>query len=335
MPALSVIIVNYRSAHYILNCLRSAFRYESAVAFEWIVVDNFSGDNSHDLIIDEFPQVKWIQMNYNAGFARANNEGIRQSASNIFLLLNPDTIIIDDAVKNCLKKFLESEHIACSVQLLNENRTPQITGNFFMVGGLNHLLPLPYTGNIMRYFAVKAGAKKTNIPKVNHEEKVDWINGAFMMVKKAAAEKAGLFDEDFFLYAEEIEWCSRLIKFGSIAVYGSMHIIHLQGETINAETTSTDKGYANLYNKKGLQLMVSNNVRIRKQFGAFWFIIHLLAYTFTVPVFFVAGFLHVLIGKEKPASFSYKFSGYFVNVCRLWVLSYKILRNRAYFYKML
>ncbi len=335
MPALSVIIVNYRSAKYILQCLRSAFQFQSANKFEWIVVDNDSGDNSFALITREFPAVKWIQMGYNAGFARANNEGIRRASSDILLLLNPDTIIINDAIQLCLEKFSVSNHVACSVQLLNEDGTSQITGNFFMTGGLNHLLPLPYTGKILSFIALQGGAKKTNVPKASVEQKVDWINGAFMMVKKESAERSGFFNEDFFLYAEEIEWCSRLVKIGSIIVYGDLHIIHLQGETINAETATTDKGYTNLHDRKGLQLMVSNNLRIRKQYGIFWFVIHLLGYTFTIPIFLLLGFISVLLGKEKWPLFSSSFTGFVINVSRLWLLSFKIISNKPYFYKML
>jgi GT2 family glycosyltransferase len=141
-------------------------------------------------------------MGYNAGFARANNEGIRQSKEEVVLLLNPDTIILDDAIERCCHRFLSSSHIACSVQLLNTDKSPQITGNFFMKGGLNHLLPLPYLGALLRKIAFAVKVKKTNVAAASAEENVDWINGAFMMVKKTAIEEAGMFDEDFFLYSE-------------------------------------------------------------------------------------------------------------------------------------
>jgi GT2 family glycosyltransferase len=85
-------------------------------------------------------------MDYNSGFARANNAGILQSKSDIVLLLNPDIIIVDDCIRKCLEKFIIDSAIACSVQLVNPNGSPQITGNYFMKGGLNHLLPLPYLG---------------------------------------------------------------------------------------------------------------------------------------------------------------------------------------------
>ena len=127
---LSVIIVNYRSASLIGECIASATQFESARNFEWIIVDNDSADDSKETILSRFPFVKWIAMDYNAGFARANNEGIRQSNGSVVLLLNPDTIILNDAIDKCFKRFMQSGYVAGSVQLLNADRTPQITGSF-------------------------------------------------------------------------------------------------------------------------------------------------------------------------------------------------------------
>jgi glycosyltransferase involved in cell wall biosynthesis len=310
-------------------------QFSSALNFEWIIVDNQSNDTSKEQIISKFPFVRWIEMNYNAGFARANNEGIRQSKGEVVVLLNPDTIILDDAINKCYQKFIQSPYVACSVQLLNADKTPQITGNFFMKGGLNHLLPLPYMGALLRKIAFAAKVKKTNIAEAAAEEKVDWINGAFLMVKKSAIEKAGMFDEDFFLYSEEIEWCSRLRKTGELCVYGDIATIHLQGETINRATSTGDKGYFNLFDKKGLQLMVSNHVRIRKQFGIGWFLFHLFMHTVEIPIFSFCSIIDNLIHAKNPFANMSMVEGFTNNVMKLWALSPKIISNKSYFYKML
>ncbi len=102
-------------------------------------------------------------MNYNSGFARANNEGIRNANGESILLLNPDTIIEDNAIEKCYYAFNESNYVACGVQLLNVDRTPQISGNYAMKGGLNYLLPLPFTGNILKFFASIFNVKKPNV----------------------------------------------------------------------------------------------------------------------------------------------------------------------------
>lgn len=333
--ALSVIIVNYNSVQDILNCLKSAFQYSSAAAFEWIVVDNNSTDNSKEILTAHFPVVKWIEMGYNAGFARANNEGIRQSSGDVVLLLNPDTIILEDSINKCYQRFDSSPYVAASVQLLNEDLSPQITGNFFMKGGLNHLLPLPYLGALLRTIAFAAKVKKTNVQQAAAEQKVDWINGAFLMVKKSAIEKAGLMDEDFFLYHEEIEWCYRLGKTGELCVYGDLHAIHLQGESVNKATQTNDKGYTNLFDKKGLQLMVSQHLRIRKQFGVAWFLFHLFIHTGEIPIFFLCSVIDNIFHYRNPFKHWHLIKGFTKNVFKLWRLTPVILENKPHFYKML
>lgn len=335
MPVdLSIIIVNYKSPLLIVDCIRSIKAQTSQISYEIIVADNFSNDNSEDLICSSFPGTKWLQMNYNAGFARANNAAIRVSKASVVLLLNPDTIVIAKAIEKCYLQFISSAYVACGVQLINPDNTPQISGNFFMKGGLNHLLTLPYLGRVLRQLAFAVKVKKTNVQQAGAEEKVDWINGAFLMVKKTAIEKAGLLDEDFFLYAEEIEWCSRLRKTGELSVYGNLNVVHLQGETINKETETSDKGYTNLYDKKGLQLMVSNHLRIRKQFGAGWFIFHLIMFTIDIPVFALCSFTFNLFKRKNAFRDIKKILGFSKNVVKTWLLVPAMLSKKPHFYKM-
>lgn len=332
---LSIIIVNYRSAAYILNCIRSAVQFDSANNFEWLVVDNDSKDNSKDQICSQFPFVKWIDMGYNAGFARANNEGIRQSSGDVYLLLNPDTLILNNAIENSFLKLIASNNIACGVQLLYEDHSIQISGSYFMKGGINHLLPIPYWGNFLKIIAKALNTQKPGVEQVSEEVKVDWISGAYLMVKKESVQKAGLMDEDFFLYAEEVEWCSRLGKLGNLVLYGSIQIIHLLGESIKDSTGTDDKTYANLFDKKGLQLIVSNHVRIRKQYGVGWFLFQLLNYSVGVVVFFIGSLIDHLVHLKNPFTDWKKVIGLAKNVAILWGLSITIIRNQPHFYKML
>jgi len=333
MPELSIIIINYKSAQLISNCIQSIYEQNSSFNFEIIVVDNDSKDGSKERILGLFPKIIWIEMNYNSGFARANNEGIRQSNSNVVLLLNGDTIIKNNAIEKCFNDFHFSEYVACGVQLLNPDRSPQISGNYAMKGGLNYLLPLPFIGNVLKSFANILNVKRPNVPDASGDVEVDWINGAFLMVKKPAIQKAGLMDEDFFLYAEEAEWCSRLKKAGKLCIYGDVNIIHLQGETSNETFGSSGKGYMNLFDRKGLQIMLSNLVRIRKEFGVGWFVFILSVYTFEIPVFFI-GTLIFKIFSSKKYSFS-QVKNYAVNVCKIARLSPTIINAQPHFYKVL
>jgi GT2 family glycosyltransferase len=332
---LSVIIVNYRSAADICNCLQSALERDDAGLFEWIVVDNQSNDNSEELICSRFPFVQWMDMGYNAGFARANNAGIRAAAGDCVLLLNPGTLILDHAISRSYALLSASPYIGCGVQLLNEDGSPQISGNYFMKGGLNYLLPLPYIGSLLKRLGNLAQVKKPNVPDASEEVEVDWINGAYLMVKKTAVDKAGLLDEDFFLYAEEAEWCSRLRKQGRLCVYGQFRVTHLQGEAANKTFGSTGKGYYNLFDRKGYQIMVSNFVRIRKQFGVPWFLFQLLAYSLAVPVFFIASFVEQLFRFRNPFQEFGRAAGFTGNVGRLWLLAPTIISSKPHFYKVL
>jgi GT2 family glycosyltransferase len=332
---LSIIIVNYKSSRLILDCISTIVAETTNISYEVIVVDNASGDDSEQQLKTAYPFVQFLQMGYNAGFSRANNAGLRIAQGEQLLLLNPDTLILDKALDRCVQRFSGSSLIACGVQQLNADRTLQISGNYFMKGGLNHLLPLPYWGKVIRWLGYQLKTKVPNVQEASTEHHVDWISGAYLMVKRSSIDKAGYMDEDFFLYAEEVEWCSRLRRQGELAIYGDINIIHLQGETTGDAFDSDEKGYYGLYDRKGLQLMLSNHVRVRKQFGVLWYFILLLNYSFAIPVFFIGGIFENIFKGRNPFRFMPQVWGLTKNVFRLWWLTPTILRNKPHFYKVL
>jgi GT2 family glycosyltransferase len=332
---LSIIIVNYKSADLILDCLGALYKIPSVAIFEVLVVDNASADESELRILSAFPTVRWIAMNYNSGFARANNEGIRQAAGEAVLLLNPDTLPDPVAVTECCRRLLATEYAAAGVQLINSDGTPQISGNYVMKGGVNYLLPLPFLGQVIKKAGQWTGVKKPHVPEAAGIVEVDWINGAFLMVKRMAIDTAGLLDEDFFLYAEEAEWCARLRRTGRLCIYGDLKVVHLQGETANEIFGSDGKGYYNLYDLKGRQIMLSNFVRIRKQFGIGWFLVQLLFYVADIPIFLM-GMLLSRLGGKSAARYSFvQFRHYCRNLGVVVSRSFFIIRNKPYFYKVL
>jgi GT2 family glycosyltransferase len=228
----------------------------------------------------------------------------------------------------------KDQFVAAGIQQLNPDHTPQISGNYFVRGGLNHLLPVPYWGNLIRWLGYQTKQKVPNIPEATATEPVDWISGAFFMVKKGAVEKAGLMDDDFFLYAEEVEWCSRLKRVGDLCIYGDLHIIHLEGASINSDRKIIEKGYYNLYDRKGLQLMVSNHLRVRKQYGVGWFLFLLLNYTWGFFVFWIASTIHHLVTLQNPFKDWKRVFSFGGNLLRLWALVPTIISGRPHFYKM-
>ena len=331
--ALSIIIVNFKTAGLLLDCLTEIHKDAAAAGFEIIVVDNHSEDESYARVLAAFPRVIWVQMDYNAGFSRANNAGFRQATGDTMLLLNSDTLPRGTVIGECYRRFSHSDYVACGVQLLNADGTSQISGNYAMKGGLNYLLPLPYGGSIIRRLGEWVKIGKPHVPGKGGIVEVDWINGAFLMVKKEAIDKAGAMDEDFFLYAEESEWCGRLKKVGKICLYGDLEVIHLQGVTANLLFGSDGKGYTNIYDRKGLQVMLSNFVRIRKQFGTGWFLFQLLAYIADIPVFLLGMLLSRLGGRPRYSWM--QFRQYCGNVGVVVRKSVTIIRNRPYFYKVI
>jgi len=330
----SIIIVNYKQPQLVIDCLETIFPNRFSSNLEVIVVDNSSNDDSEDIIRKRFPEVAWIQMNYNSGFARANNTGIRAANGELVLLLNSDTLCENNAIVECAERLRESEHIAAGVQLLNPDRSAQISGSYFITGGLNQLLILPFLGSFFRWLANKMNVRKTSVDETKGMVDVDWINGAFLMVKKKATEKAGLLDEDFFLFFEEIEWCSRLRKVGKMCIYGDLRMVHFLGSTADKAFESSSKGYNNLFDKKGFQIMVSSLLRIRKQYGIGWFIFHLLCFLLTIPVFLIGLIVSLPFNPKKRYSFG-QFGAYTINCMRVLFLSGRILLNRPHFYKVL
>jgi GT2 family glycosyltransferase len=331
--ALSIILVNFKSPQLHIDCLTEIFKDPEAASFEIIEVDNNSGDDSRQRIISRFPTVKWVQLDNNAGFSRANNAGMRVATGDTMLLLNGDTLPRGKDIDECYQRLRRSEYVAAGVQLLNADGSHQITGNYVMKGGLNYLLPVPYLGALVKWLGDLVKVKKPHVPEKVGTIEVDWINGAFLMVKKEAIGKEGMMDEDFFLYAEESEWCGRLRKAGKICLYGDLEVVHLQGVTANLAFGSDGKGYVNIYDRKGLQLMLSNFVRIRKQFGAGWFLFQLLFYMADIPVFFLGMLLSRLVGKRR---YSWaQFRQYCRNVGVVIGKTPILLRNKPYFYKVI
>jgi GT2 family glycosyltransferase len=363
---LSIIIVNYRTPALVLDCLRTLYAHTRDTVFEVIVADNGSGDDSRGSIKGAYPAVRWIDMGYNAGFARANNAAIRQSLGETILLLNSDTLMEENAIGSCHERLVASEYIAAGIQLLNKDRTSQISGLFNMRGGISQLLLLPVLGTVFRVLGKSFRVTKPHLAgdRMPHRRipddqrrpndhppgnplphgdvrdssspiEVDWISGAFLMVKKTAIEKAGLMDEDFFLYAEEAEWCGRLQKTGKLCIFGDLNAIHLEGETVNKESGSSTRKDHHVYDRKGLQFMLSGFLRIRKQYGVFWLLAILFFYLAEIPLFFL-GVLITGAFTKKDSELGFRhLGGYIRNVFVILGVTGRMIRNKPYFYKVL
>lgn len=332
---LSIIIINYKSAHHVLACVESIYKETQKYSFEIVVVDNNSEDDSEEKIRSAFTNIIWIQSGYNAGFARANNIGIRASKGEYLLILNSDTIITNNALDKTIDLFKShADAVACGVQLLNPDGTHQISGAYFKRGGLNVLLPLPYLGNLIRFMGYKLKTKIPSVKEVVAVQEVDWIVGAFIMIKKEVLERSDLFDEDFFMYSEEIEWCGRLRKQGKLYLFEEPKVIHIGGGTSGDYYNTDNDNSKNLWSRKATQIIISMLLRIRKQFGIFYYLVVCFFFIIEIPVFFI-GLLIEKIFWGRNAKYKWSnISGYITNVSYILKYFLRILLNKPFFYKV-
>ncbi len=333
MPQLSIILVNFYSASVLKPCLESIFQDAGQLTFEVIVVNNSPGDTDLALLKPLFPQVQWLATGYNAGFARANNLGIGQAVGDLILLLNSDTLVASGTlpyVATWMEK--HPDFAACGTPLIYPDGTPQISGNYALKGGLNYLLMIPFLGQLIKKTGQMIGVQKTNIDTIAAEvQEVDWINGAFLMTRKSAIAIAGMLDEDFFLYHEESEWCSRLKKTGKLGILGKYPVIHIEGFSSNQAFQSRSAGHNQLFDKKGRQLFVSLMLRIRKEFGLGWFFFHLFAFTFSLPVVLLIVFFSSMANPSRLKPYR----SYASNILSIWSLVLVMVSGKPHFYKVL
>jgi hypothetical protein len=229
---LSIVIVNYNTERLLRGCLESVYAGANGTPFDVWVVDNNSRDNSVAMLGSEFPQVRVVQNGSNVGFSKANNMAIARSEADYILLLNPDTLIIEDAIERVVRFMDERPEVGvCGCRVLNKDRTLQLACRrsiptpkvaFYRLTGLSRLFPRSPV--MARY-----NMTYTN-PAQTHE--VDAVSGAFLMIRREAVEDIGLLDERFFMYGEELDWCLRAKRAGwSVVYYPDAEIIHYKGES--------------------------------------------------------------------------------------------------------
>jgi GT2 family glycosyltransferase len=208
---LSIIIVNTNEWHFTQRCLQSVFKQTNGFEFEVIVVDNSSTDGSREKIAREFPQVRVIANPQNLGFAAANNRGIAQACGKYILLLNPDTEVLNGAIVNTVQ-FMEA-HSQASIagcKLLFQNRIIQRSvksfpsvWNVFCEATFLYLLASRFK-LFDKYHLFHFDYTK--------ESQVDWLSGAYLMIRREVLDTIGSLDEQFYMYTEEVDFCYRAKK---------------------------------------------------------------------------------------------------------------------------
>jgi len=220
---LSIIIVNYYSTSDTLNCLKSLFQKTSGFDFEVILVDT---SNDKDQIKKAFPDLKIIDNPDNQGFGQANNLGVKKAKGEFLLLLNNDTIVIDNSIKMMVDAMIADHQIGClnPILLLDDKKTVQ-SGYF---GNFQNLKSLISRTNGQRKIKPKETTKIP--PSIILSPRV---SGAALMIRKELFEEIGGFDEKFKLYFEDDDLCFRIAKIGfKNAVLTGAKLIHLGGRSI-------------------------------------------------------------------------------------------------------
>ncbi|MGB8225639.1 MAG: glycosyltransferase family 2 protein [Sedimentisphaerales bacterium] len=227
----SIIIVAWNVREILYNCLKSVYEQIREINFEVIYVDNASEDGSIEMVAKEFPEVKVIKNAENRGFIKANNQGIEIAKGRYVLLLNSDTIVLDNAITKMIK-FADSQPQAAVVgcRVLNPDRTLQ--RNCFMYPSLlNMFLSATYLYKIFpgsKFF----GREQMTWWDFNSIREVETVCGSCSLVRKKAIEQVGLMDERYFVYGDDPDWCYRFGKNGwKIMFIPDGRIIHYGGQT--------------------------------------------------------------------------------------------------------
>ncbi|MGA2516627.1 MAG: glycosyltransferase family 2 protein [Thermodesulfobacteriota bacterium] len=229
---LSLVIVNYNTREDLKTCLNSVYTSKQEAKFEVWVVDNNSKDGSAELVEKEFQQTKLIKNKENLGFAKANNQVIRKINTEYVLLLNPDTIVSDhvfDSTIDFLRNTPEAGMVTCKLVKGDGKLDPACRRSFpSAFDGFSRAVGLSKIFPNSQLFA------RYNLTFLHENQinKVDAINGAFMMVRKRAIDDVGLLDEDYFMYIEDLDWCFRFKQKGwKIYYVPTTNVIHLKGQS--------------------------------------------------------------------------------------------------------
>jgi GT2 family glycosyltransferase len=228
-PQLSIVIVSFNVREDLENCLRSLKANPPATPHEIVVVDNASTDGSPQAVRDRWPGVMLIPLPRNAGFAAANNAGIRATTGELVLLLNSDTVVPAGAVDALVERLHDRPLAAAAGPRLvdGEGRAELSFGP--MISPLGELRQKTLMALYRRGFGpVSSWVERTT----RREQYVDWVSGAALLVRRRDAESVGLLDERYFLYTEDVDFCAALRARGRRILFTpEAWITHLRGRS--------------------------------------------------------------------------------------------------------
>jgi len=265
-PDLCVIIVNWNVRDLLEACLTSVYRLTQGIRFEVCVVDNNSSDGSADMVRREFPQVRLITNRENAGFARANNEGLKARPGRYALFLNPDCELIDNAPGEMVA-FMDAHREAAGLgcKLIFPEGTPQDSCRHFP-SLFTDLMENIY---LDACFPRSAFFNRIKMGQWGHDRlrPVDVAYGACLLVRGSVLEVVGSFDERFYLYYDEIDLCYRIKKAGGAIYFNpAIAVIHRANQSSRQIQIPSDRWkirskllfFEKRYGRRGVTALVFN-----------------------------------------------------------------------------
>jgi Predicted glycosyltransferases len=242
---LSIVIVNYRTYDLTKQAIESVIRKDHPFSYQIYLVDNASQDGSLEKLKEDFKEesenglIKFMANTRNSGFASANNLALKESNSRYVLLLNSDTVILNNCLSKCIEYLEKDENIGalgCKVLLPDgsldkacRRSFPTFSVSFYRMTGLSHLFPK----------SKRFGKYNLTFLDENQTYEVDCLMGAFMMVRSETIREVGLLDEKFFMYGEDIDWCYRIKSGGwNVVYYSDAETIHYKGGSNNNQMKS-------------------------------------------------------------------------------------------------
>jgi len=274
---LSIIIVNYNVKEFLQNLIHSIEKASSNITKEILIIDNASDDGSVEFIKEKFPLVKLIANQKNLGFGKANNIGLKEATGKYILLINPDTIVAEDTFEKMIK-FFESNVSAglAGCKILNPDGTLQLACRRSFPGPWTSFTKVTGLSSLFSNSRIFARYNLTYLDE-NQTYEVDAISGSFMMMRKEVYEKVGGFDEQFFMYGEDLDLCYRIQKAGYKVFYvHTTQIIHYKGESTKRSSLDETKVFYNamhLFVKKHLsssllvELILRSAITARRVFA--------------------------------------------------------------------
>lgn len=249
-PLISVVIINYNGKKWLKKCLNSLTK-QTYKNFEIIFVDNASKDKSVSYVRANFPKIKIIINKKNYGFAKGNNIGVKKAKGEYIVLLNNDTYVEKDYLENFIKAFDEIPHLAVAqskIVLMDNPKRIDACGSF-------------WTNSTFLYHY--GFGKDAALAKYNNAYPIFTVKGASMIIKKSIIDTIGLFDDDFWCYYEETDFCHRAWIAGYECWYypGALAYHHAGGTS-----KGFDNAYIQFHNFKNKLLSFLKNYQIRSLF---------------------------------------------------------------------